>query len=160
MGLYTTFITTNVAGCIELADPDGMPCAKSLQALGGCELAACEANCPVADAASRVVYDGCVGAADQAGCRPYVALAACASAEADAGLAATCLLGSFADFYAAVAPLFCGAPQVDAAVAPFDASTDAGVISVPDGAAAADAHASGSGDAQADVGDATGATRD
>jgi hypothetical protein len=150
------FITTNVAGCIELTDLNGLPCAKALQALGGCELAACEANCPVDDSASRVLYDTCAGQADQAGCQSYVALAACAGAEADAGLAASCLIGTFADFYAAVAPLFCGAPQVDGAVAPFDASADAAFAWPSDGATpvGADAHASASGDAQPDSSDA------
>jgi hypothetical protein len=119
---HGTFITTNVAGCIELTDPAGLSCAKSLQALGGCELAACEANCPVQDPTSRAVYDQCVVAADQAGCRSYAALAACANDEVDAGLAQNCLIGTFADFYTKVVPLFCGAPQVDGGVAPFDAA--------------------------------------
>jgi hypothetical protein len=120
---HGTFITTNVAGCIELTDPSGLSCAKSLQALSGCELAACEANCPVQDPASRAVYDQCAVGADQAGCGSYVALATCADDEVDAGLAQNCLIGTFADFYNTVVPLFCGAPQVDGGVAPFDAAS-------------------------------------
>src|SRR4029077_6153484 len=54
---HSGFVTANVAGCIELTDPSGVSCAKSVQALNGCELAACEANCPVHDAPSRSAYD-------------------------------------------------------------------------------------------------------
>jgi hypothetical protein len=120
---HGTFITTNVAGCIELTDPQGLVCARSLQALAACELAACEANCPVLDAATRASYDACAAQADQNGCQTYTGLAtACVNAENDAGLVADCLIPVFADFYTAVVPLFCGAPDVDASVPPFDAS--------------------------------------
>ena len=51
--------TANVAGCIELADPGGLMCAKALQAFAGCQLAACQANCPVSDPTTRSAYDNC-----------------------------------------------------------------------------------------------------
>src|ERR1700690_717843 len=78
---HGTFITTNVAGCIELTDPSALSCAKAVQALGGCELRACEANCPVHDPTSRAAYDTCASHADHAGCQSYdMAAAACGNA--------------------------------------------------------------------------------
>ncbi len=121
---HGTFLSTNVAGCIELTDPSALPCATALQALGGCELQACQANCPVVDTTSLTVYDACADQADQGGCQMYAQLSSCVDAEGDSGLVGNCLIATFADFYAAVVPLFCGAPEVDGAVAPFDASTN------------------------------------
>ncbi len=105
---HGTFITTNVAGCIELTDPSAISCAKVVQALSGCELRACEANCPVHDQASRAAYDACASHADHGGCQPYATAAACTNAEESR--APLCLLPSFMDFYYAVVPLFCGSP--------------------------------------------------
>ncbi|HEY4015982.1 MAG TPA: hypothetical protein VGM06_21750 [Polyangiaceae bacterium] len=133
---HRSFITTNVAGCIELTDPQGLLCARSLQALGACELAACQANCPVADTASRASYDACAAQADNGGCDTYTTLATtCVNAENDAGLVSDCLIATFADFYAAVVPLFCGAPEVDASVPPFDASAGFDASPAPSDAA-------------------------
>jgi hypothetical protein len=129
------FITTNVAGCLELTDPSGLSCAKALQALQGCELTACQANCPVHDSASRTAYDTCASLADRVGCQSYRSAAACLDAEKDSGLVANCLIPSFTDFYHAVVPLFCGAPPPHAdAGAPFpiDASQDASSDSIVD----------------------------
>jgi hypothetical protein len=121
---HGTFITTNVAGCIELTDSAGLSCAKALQALSGCELYACQANCPVHDSASRMAFDSCADQASNAGCASYDMATGCVAAERDAGRAADCLLPAFSDFYNAVAPLFCGAPasDIDAGSPPFDAS--------------------------------------
>jgi hypothetical protein len=123
---HGTFITTNVAGCIELTDPAGLSCAKALQALSGCELYACQANCPVNDSASRMAFDSCADQASHAGCTSYDMATGCVSAERDAGRAADCLLPAFFDFYNAVVPLFCGAPasEFDAGSPAFDASAD------------------------------------
>jgi len=117
------FATSNVAGCIELSaesasapDPSLLACAQAVQALGGCELAACEANCPVTDPASFASYEACTTAADQGGCEAYESAASCAEAlqdggAADAGaLVEQCLLPSFKDFYDHVVPRFCSAP--------------------------------------------------
>jgi hypothetical protein len=147
---HGTFITANVAGCIELTDPAGLSCAKKLQALSGCELAACEANCPVEDEASRAAYDVCVGQADGAGCQSYEMAASCIGSEGDSGLVASCLIPTFAEFYDAVVPLFCGPPRVDGGVAPFDASA----------AGPPEAAADGSSDARGSGGDAGGARLD
>jgi hypothetical protein len=144
---HLSFITTNVAGCIELAG-SGLSCAKPLQALSGCELAACEANCPVNDNASRVAFDACAGQAARAGCQSYNMAAACLGAEGDAGLVASCLIQTFKEFYDAVVPLFCGAPKVDSGVPPFDASFDVGSWASVD--ATADAAADVRGDAISD----------
>jgi hypothetical protein len=110
------FVTANVAGCIELTDyPSGLACAKSVQAANGCELAACEANCPVHDMASRAGYDACAKQAAQVGCQYYDAMATrYCNAERDAGQAAICLFPMFQEFYNAVVPLFCGPPPVRA----------------------------------------------
>jgi hypothetical protein len=122
------FVTPNVAGCIELTDySNAYACAKSVQALSGCELAACEANCPVHDTASRAAYDACAAQAAQGGCQNYAMAANCAELLQDAGEVALCLLPIFQDFYNAVVPLFCGAPPLrsDAASLYFDAGEDA-----------------------------------
>jgi hypothetical protein len=106
--------TANVAGCIELTDLGGLPCAKAVQALDGCELFACEANCPVHDQASAHAYDACATQAslDRAGCLQYgMAATACTNAELDGGPAALCVGRTFPDFYFAVVPLFCGSPS-------------------------------------------------
>jgi hypothetical protein len=119
---YGTFVDRNVAGCIELADPaHGGPCAKAVQALSGCEQAACAANCPVDDLTSLEQYKTCSTDADDAGCASYSAMAACQGAELelDGGAAVICNATSFEAFYVAVVPLFCGAAatsDLDAAV--------------------------------------------
>ncbi len=136
-----TFLTANVAGCIELTDPNALSCAKALQARNGCESWACEANCPVADQNSRSAYDACAADADRTGCQSYAAAAECALSEADSGPASKCLLSAFADFYYAVVPLFCGsfeggpAPLVDGAV---DAAASGGDDGAPSDASSAD----------------------
>jgi hypothetical protein len=138
---HGSFATTNVAGCIELSaesastpDPSLVACAQAVQALDGCELAACEANCPVNDPASLASYEACATAADQGGCQTYSSAASCedalrdGGADADAGaLFEQCFLPSFKDFYDHVVPRFCsasptgsdagGAPPSDAGAA-------------------------------------------
>jgi hypothetical protein len=105
------FVTGNVAGCIELTDPGGLSCAKSVQALSACELASCSANCPVNDARSLDSYNGCAAQADLGGCAQYEAATSCTDTVADAGTdAARCFATDFQHFYYAVVPLFCGAP--------------------------------------------------
>lgn len=126
---HGSFATTNVAGCIELSaesaatpDPSLLACAQTVQALGGCELAACEANCPVTDLASLASYEACTTAADRGGCQAYWSAASCEHAlqdggAADAGaLVEECFLPSFKDFYDHVVPRFCSAsaPGMDA----------------------------------------------
>jgi hypothetical protein len=119
------FVTPNVAGCIELTDHSQYTCAENVQALTGCELAACEANCPVHDAASRAAYDACAAQAAQGGCTAFATAAKCADALQDGGPAANCLLPMFQDFYNAVVPLFCGsAPQRPDAGLSFDAANE------------------------------------
>ncbi len=137
---HGTFITTNVAGCIELTDPGALSCAKAVQALGGCELGACEANCPVDDVASRAAYDACTAQADRGGCQPYAMAAACTNAEVSS--AQSCFLRSFDDFYYAVVPLFCGPPPIfDGGNAlRFDAGDDGlfGSVAQPDASVGVD----------------------
>jgi hypothetical protein len=118
------FVTVNVAGCIELADPGALACAKAVQALAGCELAACEANCPVHDSDSLTAYEACATNAETGGCDTYATAATCALTEPDAVADTAACLGDFQTFYTNVVPRFCG--PADAGVgAPFDASADA-----------------------------------
>ncbi|MDP9148684.1 MAG: hypothetical protein M3O36_01880 [Myxococcota bacterium] len=119
------FVTANVAGCLELTQPAGLSCAKSIQALADCELAACEANCPVVDANGFAAYSACASEVDQTGCRAYVTAATCEQpiAGADGGMG-PCRAQSFSEFYGAVAALFCAAapPSSDVdASAPLEA---------------------------------------
>jgi hypothetical protein len=124
---HGTFITNNVAGCIQLTLPSELSCAKAEAALVGCELAACEANCPVDDAPSRTAYNSCASAADTAGCQSYEQMAECAQSltQEEAGAASVCLPQSFEAFYYAVVPRFCGSPSEDAGTVLVEASAEA-----------------------------------
>ncbi len=117
------FISANVAGCVELTEPAELACAKSIQALADCELAACEANCPVGNSTAFAAYSACASDADQTGCLAYATAASCPIGAGADGTAGPCVAQSFADFYGAAARLFCAAsapPSSDA-----DASTAA-----------------------------------
>jgi hypothetical protein len=103
------YVTGNIPGCIELTDPGGLSCAKSLQALSECEQRACSANCPVTNASTLTAYDNCASEADATGCVTYSDAANCAEALSDAGGdASICLQTDFKGFYDSVVPLFCG----------------------------------------------------
>ena len=117
------FVTANVAGCVELAgeqqaDASEVRCAESVQALAGCELAACEANCAVHDAASLTAYDACATSAEASGCQSYATAAVCAESAGDASALGAACLGDFQTFYEAVVPHFCGPPPAFDAGAP------------------------------------------
>jgi hypothetical protein len=127
------FVTANVAGCLELAgdqqqqpDASELPCAKAVQALAGCELDACDANCPVDDPTSLTEYDQCAASAAAAGCQSYETAAACADAEGEASAFGAACLSDFQNFYNVVVPLFCGpsAPG-DSGAAALDAAGEA-----------------------------------
>jgi len=109
------FVQVNFAACIEVSDPDGLPCAKALQAVSDCELAACKANCPVTDSTSLAAYDSCASVADSTGCAVYQSAASCFGVELDGGLPAACSAASFKSFYDAIVPLFCGPPRTNGA---------------------------------------------
>jgi hypothetical protein len=120
---HGTFVTANVAGCVELEDPAALSCAKSVQALDGCELASCKANCAVHDAASLNDFEACTDQADQGGCQAYVAATnTCVQSEEEAGSTASqgateCVTRAqkdFKSFYDLAAMLFCGPPPPDA----------------------------------------------
>lgn len=135
---HGSFVTANVAGCLELVDAtsSGLACAKAVQALAGCELLACEANCDVHDVASLNAYETCASTADQAGCGTYSSASSCVQGLQEAGDAvAQCLAQDFATFYGAAARLFCGMPPppMDAGAPPYDAGTPP-----PDGSTASD----------------------
>ena len=134
---YGEFVGGNVAGCIELSVPgDPSSCANAVQALTDCEVAACQANCPVSDTTSLAAREQCSTDADATGCRLFFeAASACRAAETDAGVASACMNGAFQDFYDAVVPLFCGQATADAA-AIFDASSGDAGATLMDGAPA------------------------
>ncbi len=104
------FVTANIAGCLELTDPGQLSCAKSVQALSECELASCQANCPVVDAPSLDAYNTCAAQADESGCMSFSTAATCADWLPDGSAGAPCVATDFKQFYDAVVPLFCGSP--------------------------------------------------
>jgi hypothetical protein len=133
---HGAFVTANVAGCIEVeveaaadAGPSGsdtFSCAKAVDALEGCELAACEANCPVSSSspASLSQYQACTAAADGAGCRTFAGATACTFPDSGVGVPQTCTQSDFGAFYRDVVPLFCLPPHVDdAGLSAVDAGT-------------------------------------
>lgn len=127
---FTAYVTANVAGCIEVApaagggpEADALSCAKSVQALGGCELAACGANCPVHDPSSLASFQMCTEASELSGCDAWATAASCAQGEQDGGGLASACLDGFQAFYQAIVPLFCGPP---AAMLRLDAGVGAG----------------------------------
>lgn len=133
---HGSFVTANVAGCIELTDAStgGLACAKAVQALAGCELLACEANCDVHDGPSLNAYDTCASTADTGGCDTYASASSCVQGLEEAGDGvALCLASDFASFYGAAARLFCGAAPPAEAGAPYDAGSPS-----PDGSTAGD----------------------
>lgn len=120
----TGWVRPNVAGCIELSDQStqGLACAKNVQVLASCEVAACEANCPVMAYSpdSLSAYDECAAQADDTGCALFVGPAACDQSDASTGLAdagdsiAGCIQPTLEAFYRFAVPLFCGAPPPEA----------------------------------------------
>jgi hypothetical protein len=109
---HGTFVTANVAGCLEVFDPSLLACAQSVQALSGCQLAACEANCAVHDGPSLDAYNACTRQAATGGCNSFATAATCALSDA---APAPCVNPDFTSFYNDVAPRFCGpAPEPDA----------------------------------------------
>jgi hypothetical protein len=146
------FVSANVGGCIQLAlniaPTLGQPecqdaaaselvCAQAVQALDGCEVAACSANCSVTGTnASLTSYEGCANAADQGGCSSFAQAATCEwpdSGGGGCGLPHYCTALGFQDFFFGAVPLFClpAPPPVDAG-APLDSG-------YPDAGAAPDA---------------------
>jgi hypothetical protein len=126
-------VAINLPGCVQLLDPNGVACAKALQAADRCEVDACSANCPVSDAASLALYDGCIETAAAGGCKTFEMATGCADNEADGGPAGACFAGtSFLEQYDSIVALFCGAapttPDSGATLpdAAGDASEDAG----------------------------------
>jgi hypothetical protein len=128
---YGGFVGGNVPGCIEVmgSSPDRVACASAYQALSDCEVAACQANCPVSDSASLAAREQCAQVADATGCKSY---SAAVSTHCSAIPTAACTQKIFQLFYEAIVPLFCarvapdggaaddaGLPSVDAA--PIDA---------------------------------------
>jgi hypothetical protein len=135
---HGAFVTANVAGCIEVevegaaAIDDGgsgseaLVCAKAVDALGGCQLAACEANCPVSpdSAASLAQFQACASSADGSGCSTFAAAVSCTQPDSGVDVPPSCLQSDFSAFYRSVVPLFClPPPPVDAGAAAHDGAT-------------------------------------
>jgi hypothetical protein len=108
--LWTSSVEIDFAGCLALVDPANVACAQAYQADVECTHAACD-SCPrVTDTASAQSYASCLEAANMAACSSYATASRCAFDAADGGDAAKCLFAgmTFAELYAAIAPLFCG----------------------------------------------------
>jgi hypothetical protein len=117
---YTSFVETNLAGCVELVEEGALTCAGPVQALAECQLAACQTNCPVTDTATLNAFSACTEAADTGGCQAYNAAASCLAVES--GPLAICDSSDFRHFFFSVVPLFCAASSApgseDAGLAP------------------------------------------
>ncbi len=154
------FVTANVAGCIEVTvdtlgpvDASGTTpgaCARAVEALDECQLAACEANCPVSasDRASLQTYEGCAAAVAATSCGPFNRAASCLEPDSGAGVPVLCATTDFATFYAQVVPLFClpragGDAGTGAGPDAASGAPDAGVSPADAGASGPDAGASG-----------------
>jgi hypothetical protein len=102
---YNGFSEVNVAGCFYWHGASA--CATQLQASTDCELAWCQANCPVTDQATLDALDACETqtANDPSQCQSYATQAQCAN---DAGAASSICVGtSFSDDYTRVATVLC-----------------------------------------------------
>jgi hypothetical protein len=92
----------NVAGCVALADPGALSCARSLEAALECDFAACLQACPIPTTSTlaglqmaQAALDECYDRADQGGCKTFVDEAtACAAPLQDGGAASFCFLAS------------------------------------------------------------------
>jgi hypothetical protein len=107
-------VEINVAGCIALLEPCNLTCAEEVQAASECENAACESNCPISTTASVTAFDTCEDTAascDPNGCDTFATQATCADELTGAGHPASICVATyatFADYYDAVVPVFCG----------------------------------------------------
>lgn len=139
---FGEFVGANVAGCIEITDPSHPSCPKAVQAQSDCEIAACQANCPVSSPTSLAARQNCATEADGAGCASFLMMAAtCQAAEVDAGLASPCMNGGFMEFYDAVVPLFCGQPMATGAGVDAGSDASSGLPASDSGQPASDAGA-------------------
>ncbi len=120
--LYRGFVEPNVAGCAQLVSHGVLACARPVQALAECQLAACEVNCPVSDALSLSAFASCAAQARTGGCQAYDAEASCLAV--DFGPLSVCDPSDFASFYAAVVPLFCAAGDALAPLPLRDAASE------------------------------------
>jgi hypothetical protein len=103
-------ININLAGCLELTDPNSAQCAQAVEVGDECLHQACDAVCPVKDQASFTQWQACQQAAAQQGCGTYEQAAACLQTD-DAAAASVCNPSSgtsFDQLFLSVAPIFCG----------------------------------------------------
>ncbi len=114
----------NVAGCIALltGDTSDTGCGAKEWASTDCVDDACKANCPVTDQASFQLYDQCTKQAGAASCKQY-ADAQCDLSDAGSVYDICVNHQAFADYYTAIAPVFCGGYSADAG--PPDGGSDA-----------------------------------
>jgi hypothetical protein len=172
----TTYV--NVSGCIVLADPSELSCAQTIQNDFACELAACEASCPVPIAGSTtnavIELENCFKSVDLGGCSMYATGAtgatACRETLAANGPSVFCFEAEQGEPQALLAyfTLACGVappadsdaetqpdggpPLADAGVSA-DTESDAGTDAVSDGGAgiASDGGADAQGAGSADA---------
>jgi hypothetical protein len=108
-------VNINVAGCLALLEPCNQACATAIADDFACDNAACEANCPVNSQTSYNRYVACEATADgcKTGCDTYATEATqCTSqilgAQHPGSICMSANHQAFTDYYAAVAPVFCG----------------------------------------------------
>jgi hypothetical protein len=69
-------IIFNVGGCIALADPAELLCARAVEYEVECEIAACLAACPISASGDPTAQLDCIVQADMGGCATFTANAA------------------------------------------------------------------------------------
>jgi len=115
----------NLGGCIDLADPSQLDCAKATEAKLQCELAACVGPCGLPSNGDTKANEACYAAADESVCASYVkGLSVCEAADAAMNPAAFCYQAvHLQDPLLEYLTLVCGAAP-DGGLTPKDASAD------------------------------------
>jgi hypothetical protein len=115
----------NLGGCIDLADPSQVDCAKANEAKLQCELAACVGSCGLPANGDTTANLGCYKAADESVCANYVkGLSVCEPADAAMNPAAFCYQAQdLEEPLLEYLTLACGS-ALDSGVAPTDGSPD------------------------------------
>jgi hypothetical protein len=102
---HTNWSEVNMSGCLYATGATS--CAAAVQASAQCQLAWCEANCPVTDQTTLSALDACESEVNNnpSECESYATRAQCAD---DAGTATTdCVGTSFQDTFTRIATILC-----------------------------------------------------
>jgi hypothetical protein len=114
-------VEIDTGGCIALADPSELACAKSVEAIQQCELAACLPSCIIPSDDDLTAITKCTSEANMGECLKYAEAAAACESALGAGPAAFCLdafmsAADLIDFFA----LSCGPKPSDGGSSPLD----------------------------------------